>query len=310
MIFSGVFRSLLVFIIALVSISFFTLLERKVLGYAQLRKGPNKVGVFGILQPFSDALKLFSKELNIPSLSNIFCFLISPVLRLILALMLWTIYPSASILYIFPFSVLFFFCVSRLRVYCTLAAGWSSNSKYSLLGSLRGIAQTISYEVRIALIALRCFLVKFRLSFNYIYYECFAPVIFIFIPLFLVWFTTTLAETNRTPFDFAEGESELVRGFNTEYRGATFALIFIAEYLNIIIISLFRSLIFMPIFFTPFFNDILLILYTLFFSFVFIWVRGRFPRFRYDQLIGLTWKSFLPFSLGSLGMFLGLYIFL
>ena len=138
---------------------------------------------------------------------------------------------------------------------------WSSNSKYSLLGSLRGIAQTISYEVRIALIALRCFLVKFRLSFNYIYYEC-------------------------------------------------FALIFIAEYLNIIIISLFRSLMFMPIFFTPFFNDALLILYTLFFSFVFIWVRGRFPRFRYDQLIGLTWKSFLPFSLGSLGMFLGLYIFL
>lgn len=308
MIISGVFRSVLVFVMALISISFFTLLERKVLGYAQLRKGPNKVGLIGLLQPFSDALKLFSKELSIPSLSNIMCFLASPVLSLILALLLWFLYPRSRILYIIPFGILFFFCVSSLSVYCTLGAGWSSNSKYSLLGSLRGIAQTISYEVSMALVILSCLMVKLSLSFNYMYYESLVGVVFIFIPLFFVWFTTTLAETNRTPFDFAEGESELVRGFNTEYRGVSFALIFMAEYINIILISLFRSLIFIPFFPVFLAKDFILIFYTLFFSFVFIWVRGSFPRFRYDQLMGLTWKRFLPFSLGALSFFFGFYI--
>lgn len=273
-----------------------------------MRKGPNKVGYAGILQPFSDALKLFSKELRVPSISNISCFLISPVLSLILALMLWLLYPRRSFLYVFSFGVLLFFCVSRLRVYSTLGAGWSSNSKYSLLGSLRGIAQTISYEVRMALIILRCLLVKLVLRFNYIYMGFRARILLIFIPLFLVWFTTTLAETNRTPFDFAEGESELVSGFNTEYSGPSFALIFMAEYLNIIIISLLRSLIFMPLFNFYIIKDLILMVYTLFFSFIFIWVRGRFPRFRYDQLICLTWKGFLPFSLCVVIMFLGLYI--
>lgn len=308
MIISKVLGSFIVFLMVLISMSFFTLLERKVLGYIQLRKGPNKVGLIGILQPFSDALKLFRKELVVPSISNFFCFLISPVLSLILALLLWFMYPSRRILYIIPFRVLYFFCISRLRVYCTLGAGWSSNSKYSLLGSLRGIAQTISYEVSIALIILRILLIKLSLSFNYIYYESFFRGFVIFIPLFFIWFTTILAETNRTPFDFAEGESELVSGFNTEYRGSTFALIFIAEYLNIIIISLLTSLIFMPFFSFGVIKDFLLIFYTLFFSFVFIWVRGRFPRFRYDQLISLTWKGFLPFSLGSLIFFFGLYL--
>jgi len=263
-------RSFLVFIMALISMSFFTLLERKVLGYCQLRKGPNKVGYIGILQPFSDALKLFSKELRVPSISNISCFLASPALSLFLALILWLLYPSRSSLYIFSFGVLLFFCVSRLSVYCTLGAGWSSNSKYSLLGSLRGIAQTISYEVRMALIILRCLFVKLALRFNYIYNDTRVRVFLIFIPLFFVWFTRTLAETNRTPFDFAEGESELVRGFNTEYRGSTFALIFMAEYLNIIIISLFRSLIFIPFFHFYIIKDFMLIGYTFFFSFVFI----------------------------------------
>ena len=304
----GVLRSFLVFIMALISISFFTLLERKVLGYSQMRKGPNKVGYIGILQPFSDALKLFSKELRVPSISNIACFLISPVLSLILALMLWLLYPSRSSLCVFPFGVLLFFCVSRLRVYSTLGAGWSSNSKYSLLGSLRGIAQTISYEVRMALIILRCLLVKLVLRFNYIYRDSGMRVFLIFTPLFLVWFTTTLAETNRTPFDFAEGESELVSGFNTEYSGSSFALIFMAEYLNIIIIRLFRSLIFIPLLNFSIIKDMILILYTLFFSFIFIWVRGRFPRFRYDQLIWLTWKGFLPFSLCVVILFFGLYV--
>jgi len=288
MIFSGILGSFFVFVMVLISISFFTLLERKVLGYIQLRKGPNKVGIIGLLQPFSDALKLFRKELSTPTVSNLICFIMSPVISLVLALLLWFIYPRSSPIFFVSFGILLFFCVSSLRVYCTLGAGWSSNSKYSLLGALRGVAQTISYEVSIALILLRCLVVKGRLRFIFIYFNSYLGCFFLFIPLFFVWFTTTLAETNRTPFDFAEGESELVRGFNTEYRGSTFALIFIAEYLNILVIRLFRALIFMPFFSLGVLKDIVLIMYTLFFSFVFIWVRGRFPRFRYDQLIGLT----------------------
>jgi len=310
MIFSGFFSSFLIFLMMLVSMSFFTLLERKVLGYIQLRKGPNKVGFIGLLQPFSDAIKLFSKEINLPHRSNIFSFIIFPFIRLILSLLLWFIYPIRRSVYIISFRILFFLCISSIRVYCILGSGWSSNSKYSLLGSLRRIAQTISYEVRITLILLRCLILKNSVRFNYIYYEIFIGYFFLFIPLYFIWFTSILAETNRTPFDFSEGESELVRGFNTEYRAFSFALIFMSEYLNILIISLLRSLIFMPFLYFGVLKDFLLILYTLFFSFVFIWVRGRFPRFRYDQLMNLTWKTFLPFSLGIIFFIFGAYFFI
>ena len=280
--------------------SFFTLLERKVLGYAQLRKGPNKVGVMGLLQPFSDALKLFSKELRVPNISNITPFLYAPILSLVLALVLWILYPRRYSSFIFRFGVLIFFCVSSLRVYTTLAAGWTSNSKYALLGSLRGVAQTISYEVRIALILLSCLLVNIRLNIRDIYNYNIVGCFFLFSPLFYIWFTTTLAETNRTPFDFAEGESELVSGFNTEYRGVTFALIFIAEYINILFINLFSSIFFIWLIGSRVLKDLFLFIYCLIFSFIFIWVRGSFPRMRYDRLINLTWKGFLPFSLGIL----------
>lgn len=280
--------------------SFFTLLERKVLGYAQLRKGPNKVGVIGLLQPFSDALKLFSKELRVPSISNIIPFLYAPILSLVLALVLWILYPRRSSGLVFRFGVLMFLCVSSLRVYTTLAAGWTSNSKYALLGSLRGVAQTISYEVSMALILLRCLIVNIRLNIRDVYSYNIVGCFFLFSPLFYIWFTTTLAETNRTPFDFAEGESELVSGFNTEYRGVTFALIFMAEYINILFINLFSSIFFIWIIGPRIFKDFMLFLYCLIFRFVFIWVRGRFPRMRYDRLINLTWKGFLPFSLGVL----------
>ena len=298
--------SFIVYLIVLISISFFTLLERKVLGYIQLRKGPNKVGIMGLLQPFADALKLFSKEVNKPRISNITPFLISPSIRLFLALILWFIYPRRSPVFIISFGILLFLCVSRLRVYATLASGWTSNSKYSLLGSLRGVAQTISYEVSISLILLSCLIIVRRLNFINIYEYIIFGAFFIFPPLFLIWFTTTLAETNRTPFDFAEGESELVSGFNTEYRGATFALIFMAEYLNILVIGLFSSLIFIGFISFGVVKDVLLIFYTLFFSFIFIWVRGSFPRIRYDRLINLTWKGFLPFSLGIIIFFIPL----
>lgn len=307
MLFSRFISCFFIYLISLIGISFFTLLERKALGYFQLRKGPNKVGVIGILQPFADALKLFTKEINYPGIANHTSFLIAPILRLLLALILWFIYPRYSPRYLVSFGVLLFMCVSRLRVYTTLAAGWSSNSKYALLGALRRVAQTISYEVRIALIIIGALVVLVRLNFVEIYQGNNIGVIFMCLPLFMVWFTTTLAETNRTPFDFAEGESELVSGFNTEYRRGTFALIFMAEYLNIIVIRLFRSVFFCIFMFSGVFMDIILILYTLIFSFVFIWVRGTMPRIRYDRLINLTWKGFLPFSLGVLLLFIPLY---
>lgn len=308
MYFSVILSCFFIYLIVLISISFFTLLERKVLGYAQLRKGPNKVGLIGLLQPFSDALKLFRKELNIIRISNLYPFLFAPVISLVLSLILWLIYPSSSSIIITNFRILLFLCVSRLRVYTTLAAGWTSNSKYSLLGALRGIAQTISYEVRISLILLRCLLALGSLNFSFIFQYNFLGIFFLFFPLFLVWFTTMLAETNRTPFDFAEGESELVSGFNTEYRRVTFALIFMAEYLNILVINLFSSLLFIRFFSVFILKDLILIFYTLFFSFIFIWVRGSFPRMRYDRLINLTWKRFLPFSLGCLIIFIPLIL--
>ena len=295
-----------IYLIILIRISFFTLLERKVLGYIQIRKGPNKVGFIGLLQPFADALKLFTKEINVPTISNIFPFMFAPMLGLFLSLVLWLLYPSRSPVYMFNFSILLFLCISSLSVYVTLIAGWTSNSKYALLGSLRSVAQTISYEVSISLILLRCLLIFGNLNFIYIFNYNYLGVFFLFFPLFLVWFTTMLAETNRTPFDFAEGESELVSGFNTEYSGGTFALIFIAEYLNILVMSLFSSLLFIIFFNINIIKDLLLIIYTLFLSFLFIWIRGRLPRIRYDLLISLTWKGFLPFSLGVIILFISL----
>ena len=304
MILSGFLGSFFVYLMVLISISFFTLLERKILGYAQLRKGPNKVGFMGLLQPFSDALKLFTKELNVPIISNVTPFLFSPVIGLFLALILWFIYPSSSCVSVVSFSVLLFLCVSSLSVYVTLIAGWSSNSKYALLGSLRRVAQTISYEVSMSLILLRCLIAFGSLNFIYIFRYNYIGVSLLFFPLFLIWFTTTLAETNRTPFDFAEGESELVSGFNTEYRSFTFALIFMAEYLNILIISLLSSLFFIRFFNFNIFKDVFIIIYTLFLSIIFIWIRGSFPRIRYDRLIDLTWKVFLPFSLCVMVLFI------
>lgn len=293
----GIFSSIFVFVLVLIAISFFTLLERKVLGYIQLRKGPNKVGLLGLLQPFADAIKLFTKEVNIPLVSNRIPFIISPSIGLLLAFLLWIIYPSNSPTWIFSFGILIFLCVSSLGVYTILVSGWTSNSKYSLLGCVRGVAQTISYEVSISLVLLSCLIIFGSFNFIYIYQYGYIGSLLLFFPLASIWFITILAETNRTPFDFSEGESELVSGFNTEYSGFTFALIFIAEYINIIYISLVTSLIVICFFRFNDLKNLELIFYCLIFSFIFIWIRGSFPRTRYDLLIGLTWKSFLPGSL-------------
>lgn len=303
---SSITSCLIIYIIALLGIAFFTLLERKILGYIQLRKGPNKVSIIGIPQPFADAIKLFLKEQSKPKIANIIPFIIAPSISLFLSLTLWSLSPHFHPSYFIPIRVAIFLCISRLNVYSTLGAGWFSNSKYALLGSLRRVAQTISYEVSISLILLRSLILIKNLSIlNIFFSQTYSPFI-IFPILLFCWFTSCLAETNRTPFDFAEGESELVSGFNTEYRRGTFALLFIAEYANIIIISLFTSIFFFNHHYSPLPPNFILIIQTTIIASLFLWIRGTLPRIRYDLLINLTWKSFLPFSLALLTLFIPL----
>lgn len=299
--------SLLLVICVIVGVAFLTLLERKVLGYIQIRKGPNKVGFIGLLQPFSDAVKLFTKEQTYPLLSNYIFYYFSPIFSLFLSLLIWISMPYLIKLYSFNLGVLFFLCITRLGVYTVIVAGWSSNSNYALLGGLRAVAQTISYEVRLALILLRfIFLIGNYNFLNFFIYQKYIWFIVFCFPLGLVWFASCLAETNRTPFDFAEGESELVSGFNVEYRRGRFALIFLAEYSSILFISMLFRVIFLgrDIYRILFFFKLTII------SFFFIWVRGTLPRFRYDKLMYLAWKSFLPMSLNYLFFFIGVKIFI
>lgn len=285
------------FLIALLAIAFYTLLERKLLGYFQLRKGPNKISLIGLPQPLADALKLFFKEQTPPSLANLLPFYFAPILGLFLALFIWTLYPSPSARIFFPLGALLFLCVSRINVYTTLAAGWFSNSKYALLGAIRSVAQTISYEVRMALIIISPIIFHFYFDLSVIISLSIVPKCFLIPPLIFIWFISSLAETNRTPFDFAEGESELVSGFNIEYRAGNFALIFIAEYIIILFISLLTT----SLFLLPPTSLILLCpTITLFIANTFVWVRASFPRLRYDQLISLSWKHFLPATLATL----------
>nr|YP_010046594.1 NADH dehydrogenase subunit 1 [Culex cylindricus]QPJ78473.1 NADH dehydrogenase subunit 1 [Culex cylindricus] len=294
--------SLLLVICVMVGVAFLTLLERKVLGYIQIRKGPNKVGFMGLLQPFSDAVKLFTKEQTYPLLSNYIFYYFSPIFSLFLSLLIWMCIPYLIKLYSFNLGILFFLCITSLGVYTVMVAGWSSNSNYALLGGLRAVAQTISYEVSLALILLSfIFLIG---NYNFLNFYLFQKYIWFIVfsfPLGLVWFASCLAETNRTPFDFAEGESELVSGFNVEYSSGGFALIFLAEYSSILFMSMLFSVIFLgsDIFSLLFFFKLTII------SFLFIWVRGTLPRFRYDKLMYLAWKSFLPMSLNYLFFFIG-----
>lgn len=286
------------YILALLAIAFYTLLERKFLGYFQLRKGPNKVIYIGLPQPLADAIKLFIKEQAKPKIINKLPFIVAPAIALTLTLLLWTIYPHHSPSMILSFGVLYFLCVSSLNVYSTFIAGWCSNSKYALLGSLRRIAQTISYEVSISLILLTCLILHHSININLININMRTWIIILIPPIIFLWFITNLAETNRTPFDLAEGESELVSGFNTEYRRATFALIFIAEYANILIIRLLTCTFFIGNIYPL--NRLFLITITILIASLFVWIRASFPRIRYDQLIYLTWKCFLPLTLTSL----------
>nr|YP_010287610.1 NADH dehydrogenase subunit 1 [Orthaga euadrusalis]UKT61941.1 NADH dehydrogenase subunit 1 [Orthaga euadrusalis] len=291
----------------LIGVAYLTLLERKLLGYIQIRKGPNKVGLIGILQPFSDAIKLFTKEQTYPKYSNYMSYYFSPVVSFILSLMIWMIIPYYFNMISFNLGLMFFLCCTSMGVYTVMIAGWSSNSNYSLLGGLRAVAQTISYEVSLALILMSSIMMV--MSFNlieFMYYQKLIWFLFLMYPLGLSLFSSMLAETNRTPFDFAEGESELVSGFNVEYSSGGFALIFLAEYSSILMMSLLYVILFMG----GYWLNLLFYIKLSLISFLFIWVRGTLPRYRYDKLMYLAWKSYLPISLNFLMLFMGFKIYL
>nr|YP_009350623.1 NADH dehydrogenase subunit 1 [Labritermes buttelreepeni]AQP27473.1 NADH dehydrogenase subunit 1 [Labritermes buttelreepeni] len=297
---------LLLMVFVMVGVAFLTLLERSVLGYIHIRSGPNKVGFVGIFQPFSDAISLFSSEQYFPLVSNYLIYYFSPVFGFFLSLLVWVLIPYLSGFVSFELGLLFFLACTSLGVYTVMIAGWSSNSGYSLLGGLRALAQTISYEVSLAFILLS--FVVLICSYNLVYFYFFQVylwLIFFSFPLAFVWFISCLAETNRTPFDFAEGESELVSGFNVEYGGGGFALIFLAEYASI----LFMSLLFCVIFLGSDLYSFIFYVSVVFISFLFVWVRGTMPRFRYDKLMYLAWSSFLPLSLNYLLFFVGVSCF-
>nr|YP_009713621.1 NADH dehydrogenase subunit 1 [Paramacrosteles nigromaculatus]QGG46179.1 NADH dehydrogenase subunit 1 [Paramacrosteles nigromaculatus] len=293
------FMFLVIFV--LISVGFFTLLERKVLGYVQIRKGPNKVGLFGLLQPFSDGLKLFMKEQFFPMNSNYMLYMFCPILSLLQSLFMWVLFPYYVNCLEFNLGLLFFLCCSSLSVYGLMICGWSSNSIYSMLGCIRSVSQAISYEVSLSLILLSYFLLidSYNLMGFYSFKGSFW-FLMISVPMFFCWLSCCMAESNRTPFDFSEGESELVSGFNVEYGGGGFALLFISEYSSIIFICLFTCMVFLGSNFLSIFFYFKLVLLC----FLFVWVRSTLPRYRYDKLMYLAWKCYLPMSLNYIIFFM------
>ncbi len=292
----------------LICVAFLVYSERKVLALIQLRRGPNLVGPFGLLQSFADALKLLTKENIIPSGSNKFVFLLAPIITMVLSLAGWAVIPFAPGLVVSDINVgiMYLFAVSSLGVYGVIMAGWASNSKYPFLGALRSAAQMVSYEVSIGFVIITVLLCVGSLNLSKIV-EAQETVWFAIplLPMFIIFFISALAETNRLPFDLPEDESTLVAGFFTEYSSSSFVLFFLAEYASMILMSSMTVILFMGGWLPPF--DIYplnvvpgIVWFTMkviFILFLFIWVRATFPRYRYDQLMRLGWKVFLPFSL-------------
>ena len=303
-----IIKILIIVIPLMVLIAYLTYFERKVIGAIQLRKGPNVVGPFGLLQPLADGIKLLTKETIFPENSNKFIFALSPILTFALALLGWAVIPVDFKLVLADINVgiMYVFAISSLGVYGIIMAGWSSNSRYAFLGALRSAAQMISYEVSIGLIIISVLLTSKSLNLTEIVmaqkdYWYVIP----HFPMFIIFFISTLAETNRAPFDLPEAESELVAGYNVEYSSMTFGLFFLGEYANMILMSSMSTILFLGGWLPPFDYEFLSFIpgFVWFLTkvcvllFVFLWVRATLPRYRYDQLMRLGWKIFLPFSL-------------
>lgn len=310
-----IIQTLLIVIFILVSVALFTLFERKIMANIQKRKGPNVVGILGILQPFADGLKLLVKETILPSRANKTLFIIAPISSLFLSLISWSVIPfdSFNVFANLNFGILYIFAVSSLNVYSIIFAGWSGNSKYSFLGTLRSAAQMISYEVSIGLIIICVLIVSNTLNFlKLIQAQTYIWYIIPLFPLFLLFYISILAETNRPPFDLPEAEAELVAGYFVEYSAMTFAQFFLGENINIIMVCTLAAIFFLggwnfyPLL-NPFSNmligKVIYIIKIIFFLFSFVWVRVTFPRYRYDQLMRLGWKIFLPLTL-ALALFI------
>nr|QLD97161.1 NADH dehydrogenase subunit 1 [Hyalomma truncatum] len=301
MILNFIYMSILLIMI-LLSIAFFTLMERKFLGYCHIRKGPNKTGIMGIFQPFSDALKLFSKEWNKMFYMNKLIYNFSPLLMISMMLMMWIIFEYPNNVMNLNLGIILFICISSIASYAILFSGWASNSKFSLIGSYRGFAQVISYEVSMAIILISLSIIPESYNlFEFISIQSGYPLIFSLSFIFVIWIITILAELNRVPFDLAEGESELVSGFNIEYGSYLFAIIFMSEYGSIMFISFFSIYLFMPLFaFKEFLTMMMMV--------IIVMIRGTYVRMRYDQLMMMAWKIILPQSI--MFLFLVYFIFL
>ncbi|BCZ98508.1 TPA: NADH-quinone oxidoreductase subunit NuoH [Legionella pneumophila subsp. pneumophila] len=311
-----IIKILVIVVPLLISVAYLTYAERKVIGYIQVRIGPNRVGLKGLLQPFADLLKLITKEIIVPTRSNKYLFVIAPLFALVPSLVGWAVIPfqEGIVLANINAGVLYLFAMSSLGVYGVLIAGWASNSKYAMFGALRSTAQTVSYEIAMGFALVGVLLAAGSMNLTDIVnsqkggmlHWWFIPLL----PLFLVFWISGIAETNRAPFDLAEGESEIVAGFHVEYSGIGFALFFLSEYASMILISTVLAILFMGGWLSPFegitFLDqiffivpgfVWLLLKISFFLFVYLWVRATFPRYRYDQLMRLGWKVLIPVTI-------------